>query len=486
MQSLKRWFSTLVLASLVVVTGFGCKGLSTEEQQWTKPLTLEYWTVFDDVDAIQEIANQFQKERPFITIKIRQFRYDELYDNLVEALAEDRGPDIISIRNTWIGKFQNKLAAMPASVRDTTLVVERGQFSSKTTVNSQARAGLTTTQLDREYVQAVGQDVLRGGKIYGLPLSMDTLAVYYNKDLLDRAQIAEPPKNWKEFQVDVKKLTKIDKTTNKIIQSGVAMGTGNNVPGSEDILYVLYRQSLVQFADQTGRSTLNQKPSGLNQGEETPAMQVVGFYSDYANPARDTYTWSETMENGLDRFVNGSVGFYFGHSYDFPIIKARAPQLNFDVVPMLQLNPESPVNVASYWVQTVVSKSKHQNEAWNFLLYLTHSSATKQYIDRTGRPSAVRSLVAEQIKSGDAEVVLVGTEPTPTSGAVIDKHFTAAFATQALVAESWYKGKEYESATKSVNDMLHEWLITPPDPNRAVEWKQGILDRAAAKINQTY
>ncbi len=471
----------LLMVTILLLTGFGCKGLSVQEAEWTKPVTLEYWTVFDDVDAIQELATQFQKDHPFITIKIKQMRSSELYDNLVEALADDQGPDMISVRNTWLGKFESKLSPMPATIRNTTLQVQRGQFSTQTIVNTQNNPGLTTTQLDREYVQAVKQDVVRNGKIYGLPLSMDTLAMYYNKDLLDRAQIAEPPKDWKEFQSDVKKLTKIDKTSNKIVQSGVALGTGNNVPGSEDILYVLFKQSQLPFADQNGRATFNQITQNTPQGELTPAMQVIGFYSDFANSARDTYTWNESMENGLERFINGSVGFYVGHSYDYPIIKARSPQLNFDVMPMLQLSSENPVNVASYWVQSVVAKSKHPDEAWNFLTYITHSSATKQYLDRTGRPAALRALVAGQIKAQD-----VDTAPTPNATSAINKHFTASFASQVLVADTWYKGRDYEAATKSINDLLHEWLMPSPDPQRDIEWKQTILDRAAAKVNQTY
>lgn len=70
------------------------------------------------------------------------------------------------------------------------------------------------------------------------------------------------------------------------------------------------------------------------------------------------------MDNALDKFVNGSVAFFFGYSYQTcQIIKARAPQLNFSILPMLQLNPEQPVNVANYWVQSVVDKSKHKNES---------------------------------------------------------------------------------------------------------------------------
>ena len=62
-----------------------------------------------------------------------------------------------------------------------------------------------------------------------------------------------------------------------------------------------------------------------------------------------------------------------------------APQLNFGLLPMLQLNAERPVNAANYWVQAVVGKSPRQNEAWGLIDYLAHSPANKIYLDATNR-----------------------------------------------------------------------------------------------------
>jgi len=64
------------------------------------------------------------------------------------------------------------------------------------------------------------------------------MALFYNKDLLDQAGVPEPPKNWEDFQKAVKKLTKFDKKSGKILQSGTSLGTGNNIAGFEDLLYI--------------------------------------------------------------------------------------------------------------------------------------------------------------------------------------------------------------------------------------------------------
>lgn len=455
----KRIIFLFSVAALLVATGFGCQGLSKQQQAATKPVTLEYWTVFDDVDALQKQIDAYKVGRPYLIINLKQLTAAELYPRLLEALASDHGPDIISVRNRWLRFYQPKLAAMPSAVPDTTVLVEKTTLGTKTTVSTVSVNLPTSVQIDREYVQAVKNDVIMDGKIYGLPLSLENMALFYNKDLLDKAGVAEPPKNWEDFQAAVKKLTKFDKKTGKILQAGAAMGTGNNIPGFEDLLYILFKQSNIAFVNKTGLATFN--AGAVNQAN--PAMSVMNFYTDFANPARDTYTWNEDMGNALDQFVNGSLAFFFGYSYHYPVIKARAPQLNVAILPMLQLNPEQPVNVANYWVQSVLDKSKNKNEAWGFLNFLAHSKATKDYLDQSGRPSAMRTYIASQLDN---------TELFP-------------FVSQVLVSDSWYKGKDYDTTVKALGSMVHEWLLPAPQLGQELQWEQEVLNRAAAKFNQT-
>ena len=456
----KRFSFFIALALFLTLAGLGCKGPSKQEVEATRPVTLEYWTVFDDVDALQAQIDKYRADRPYLTINLKQLRLDELYPRLLEALAEDKGPDIISLRNRWMRFYKPKLSAMPPAVSDAIVRVEKTTLGTQTTVNSVNQILPTVNQIEKEYVQAVKSDVVMDGQIYGLPLSLDTVALYYNKDLLDRAGVAEPPKNWEEFQAAAKKLTKFDKKSGKILQSGAAVGTGNNIPGFEDLLYILFKQSNIDFVSKDGFATFHSRAQGA---PTAPGISVMNFYTDFANVTRDTYTWNEELENALDKFVNGSLAFFFGYSYHAPVIKARAPQLNVEILPMLQLNPEQPVNTANYWVQAVTDKSKHKNEAWALVNFLTHSKANKDYLDQALRPSALRAYISGQLDN-------VALYP---------------FTSQVLVASSWYKGKDYDTAVKALADMAHEWLLPAPQAGQELNWKQEILNRAAAKFNQS-
>lgn len=455
----KRFLPIFAVVMILITAGFSCKGTQGQQTAVT-PVTLEFWTVYDDVDAIQSLVQKYKAQRPFLTINVRQLRIDEFYTRLIEALAEDKGPDIISIKNKWIPGYLSKLSPMPATAQDITATVEQTAIGvgEKTVINTQTITLPTPAQVQKEYVQAVYNDAVTGDKVYGLPLSMDLMAIYYNKDLLDKAGIPEAPKTWSEFQMAVKKLTKFDKKTGKIIQSGTALGTGNNIPGFEDLLFILLKQSGVDLIAKNGSAAFNIVRDQIN-----PSMPVINFYTDFANSTRDTYSWNEEMENALDKFVNGSLAFFFGYNYHQKVIKSRAPQMNADVLPMFQLNPEKPVNAANYWMQVVLDKSKHKNEAWAFLNYLTHSKANKEYLDASGRPSALRAYIAGQNDNPDLY----------------------PFSSQDLIAESWYKGKNYEPTVKALGDMVHEWLLPVPENTNETQWKQQILNRAAAKVNQT-
>jgi ABC-type glycerol-3-phosphate transport system substrate-binding protein len=456
LKKLSQLITVIFLLSSSLLFGLGCKN-SGINQAAIAPTTLEMWTVYDDVDELQALINKYTANRPYLSVKIRQLRPDELYPNLVEALADDKGPDIVSISNRAMTAMKNRLAPMPPIIKDATVEVVKGMINSETVVTPITKKGLSVNDLTSEYIRTVKNDVVMDNKVYGLPLSVDTMAIYYNKDLLDRAQIAEPAKSWEELQKTMEKLTKYDKD-GKIVQSGAALGTGNNIPGFDDLLVVLFKQSGLNFVNSEGRPVFQQ-----NSDASSPSMQVLNFYTDFANPNRKTYSWNENMPDALERFTNGSVAYFFGYSFHGPIIKARAPALNVGITPLLQLNPENPVNAANYWVQAVTLKSRHQDAAWGLIDYLAHSPATKEYIEKTGRPTALRIYASDQL-----------TKPE-----------LYPFVSQLLVADNWYHGSDYSSASKAVADMLHEWIQPIPDDADPVNWRQKILNRAASRIDQT-
>src|SRR6056297_3476762 len=100
--------SILFLFIFVFIFFFSGFKITTDEEAKEKmqSITLNYWRVFDGQDDFKEIIEKYNAIHPNITIKYRKLRYDEYENEILHALAEDRGPDIFSIHNTWVKKYQ--------------------------------------------------------------------------------------------------------------------------------------------------------------------------------------------------------------------------------------------------------------------------------------------------------------------------------------------------------------------------------------------
>ncbi|MEK7139397.1 MAG: extracellular solute-binding protein, partial [Patescibacteria group bacterium] len=364
-------FAVLILLAVVVVTaGFGCKGVTKDELAAMQPVTLTYWRVWDQPDNFREIINAYRAQHPNVTVEVRAWRYEEYEQQLLDALAEDRGPDLFSVPNTWMMKYRSKLLPAPASVvvaREQ--VVDRlGGLQKEKVITLETHKLATPRQVKESFVDVVSDDVVLTdpetgtAAVFGLPLSVDTLALFYNRDVLNGVGIPEPPQTWTEFQSQVKKIVRQDKQGN-IIQAGAALGTANNVPRNFDLLSLLMMQNGTVMA-QGNRVLFHQIPATLPDRAVPPADEAVIFYTDFAYPAKEVYTWNDQMPNGLDAFINGQVGFFFGYSYDLQTIRQRAPKLNFSyaAIPQIEGNPE--VTYANYWVEGVSKKTTNANWAW--------------------------------------------------------------------------------------------------------------------------
>ena len=83
---------------------------------------------------------------------------------------------------------------MPAETRVVVPVLQ-GTIKKETVPQLMINKSLTLRDLKNNFVDSVYYDVVSSdNKIYGLPLSSDTLVMYYNQDLFNNSGITEVPK----------------------------------------------------------------------------------------------------------------------------------------------------------------------------------------------------------------------------------------------------------------------------------------------------
>lgn len=454
----KKLVAIFLAISFIFITGSSCKISNKATQEAAKAITLNYWRVFDGEDSFKEIIEAYKARHPHVTINYRLLRYDEYEKEILNALAEDRGPDIFSINNSWIRKYESKITPLPPTTSMVYPVI-KGSIKKEIVNELRTTNSLTLKSLRDNFAEVVYNDVVLNDKIYGLPLSVDTLAMYYNRDLLNNAGIVQLPAYWnRDFLIAVNKLTRLD-SKEGLIQSGLAMGGAYNIPRSPDILALLMMQNGAVMQGAGGSISFNQNPSTNRNNDYNPGLEALKFYSDFANPVKESYSWNEKLDNSLDMFASGNLAIMFSYSYDLETIKARSPKLNFSVTnfPQIEGTPPTNINFANYWVEVVSKKSKHQNEAWNFIQFMTSPEQARTYLAKTNKPSALKILIPEQSNNDEISV----------------------FASQILTARSWYKGMGPEQAETALREMI---LSVTNNPGAKL---QDIINIAASRVQQT-
>lgn len=398
----------------------------------TQAATLEFWGVFDDRSVFDESFRAFEAANKDIKVNYRSVPFVEYEQTLLNALAAGQGPDVLMVHHTWLPKHGDKLRSLP------------DQFP------GMEGPLMTVRQFQDTFVDVAATDLISDGKIYGMPLYVDTLGLFYNKDMLNSAGIALPPATWTEFQDAVRKLTQYDASHN-IVRSGAALGTARNINRSTDILMMLMLQSGVHMTDDNNtQAVFSRTVDGQPVGE-----RAVQFYTDFANPAKEVYTWNSTQDYSVDAFVSGKTAMMLNYSHQSAAVRLAAPRLNFGIARVPQASAVDARTYANYWPLTVSLQSQRPNEAWKLVHYLTAGDGTVPYLNASARPAARKDLINQQ-------------RSDPNLG---------VFAEQALTARSWYQidNRAIETIFADIIDAVNFGRQSIRDALKAAENKISVL-----------
>lgn len=448
-----RLFAGTVLVAALALVGAGCGGSGLTPPE---AATLEIWRTGDQLDSLFQITEEYKAVYPHVSFTIETFTESEYEERLLGAWAKGEGPDIFSVPNMRIGEYvQNGLVApMPEAAALKRSVAEKS--FGKTTVSVEARTVVfpTENQIRDQFANVVADDVVMNEGIQALPYGMDTLVMYYNRDLLARANVAVPPTTWTEFRNAVEAMVELD-ADGEVVLPAAALGTSNNVPHYFDIVSLLMMQNGAEMTTANGNAATFSGES-LVRPEFFPGQEAVSFYGAFADEALRTYTWNAQQPDALESFTQGSLGFYFGYYGDKEVIEQRAPSLNFSFVKMPQVDPGNPVNYANYNVESVHVGSEHVEHSWNFIQF----AASQENMGR----------LYEEMNTVPARKALIGElQEDPVLGNV---------AQQVLTAKSWYHGADPEEALAIFAEMID-------DTNQKTDTVEAIVGLAAQKINLT-
>ncbi|MFA6553540.1 MAG: extracellular solute-binding protein [Patescibacteria group bacterium] len=454
-KGISKLFILIILGGIVLVIAgvvfiiIGSKGTPAP-----KSVTLTIWGVWDESSDLTPIINSYRKTHPYVKINYVKKRTQEYSDALVNGWATDGKPDIYAINNSWINEYRSDfITPLPKSTTVFTYTTKKTLFKTDTSIVSTTSKSITTTDIKRNYIDTVYNDVIFDNKIYGLPFSTNTLVMFYNRELLSQAHLVNPPKTWIEFANILPKITLLDEQNN-VVRAGAALGTYDNIPNALDLVTILMLQNGTIMTNGSN-ITFDAFTSGENG--YAPGAQALRFYTDFSNPNKTVYTWNKDMPNALDYFAEGKLAFFFGYKYQEADIKAKSRGIDYAIAPLPQVNLENEINFANYNVYTVSKKTKDSSVAWNFLQFASDKKLMASYVKATSQTSALRSILSEQLSDPDLGIL----------------------AQQALTATSWYHGRGPQQAAEAFSNM-----ITTVSGNQSAI--QNALTTAAQQIEQSY
>lgn len=301
------------------------------------------WGTVDDVKAknlMEEVSRNGGNKYKITYEKKDPITFN---DDLLEALASGQGPDLILAPHEMLFQNRNKILPLPL-------------------------ASLSERQF-RDYFVDAGLVFKSTQGWLALPIAVDPLVLYYNKDIYTSVNLITPPTNWEEFVANQPRLTIFD-NLRSVKQSAVSFGTSNNVTNFKDILSLLTMQvgTIPLSLDDEDNYVIGF--SATDKSNLANTVMALDFYTQFANTGRSTYTWNRSLPKDTESFLAGTLANYFGLASELPYIAERNPHLNFDVAPVPRLNKGSNLTVGHLYGLAVLKNSAKSGAAFSAALDL--------------------------------------------------------------------------------------------------------------------
>lgn len=323
---------TVIFSMLLTACGSG----NGNEKAKDEKVVIKYG-LWDSVQKpiFRELADQFEKENPNIKIEIEQTPYNQYWTKLQATSTGGVAPDVVWMNGPNIMKYARYDMLLPL---DDMMKKDRVDL--------------------KNYVKGIGELYNYKGKQYGIPKDVDSIAMWYNKNIFDKAGISYPTNDWTWDEMKAAAIN-IQATVDGVY--GIAIPVYEN----QSSYYNIIPQNEGFIISKDKRS------SGFDNPKTIEALKMLKSLFD--DKASADYT--TMLENKADKmFQSEQIGMIYQGSW-------KATPYNDDdkinghigVVKMPKIkNASTVVHGIGY---AIVKNTEHPKEAWKFIKFLTNKSS---------------------------------------------------------------------------------------------------------------
>lgn len=291
----------------------------------------------------EHIAN-FEKENPGIEIewlKVPGVPGQQHSQYVTLFFGRSDKPDIIAMDIIWPGEFASRGWLAPLD-----------EYFPKTEQSKFIENMIDAAQFE--------------GSVYGVPLYINGLHLYYRKDLLEKYGF-NPPNTWEELVDQATYIVEHENDPN--LYGYISMW------GKIEGLFMNYLQFLWgkggDFFDEEGNLAINSK-------EAVDALQfMVDMIYKYKLAPESIVTY--TPDDARILFQQGRAVFMVVQDFVWPMITAPdslvADKVDFMRVPYFEGHSDANTVALGGWLLGINVNSKHKDEAFKFIEYLTSHEA---------------------------------------------------------------------------------------------------------------
>ncbi|RFA06799.1 ABC transporter substrate-binding protein [Subtercola boreus] len=363
----RKAFTAVAVAAAVGLALTGCSGGGGSPEA-SGPVQLTVWTGFTGGDApgYEQIVKDFNASQSKINVTMTAEPWDTIQQKLPSAWLTGQGPDI----------------AAPAP--DPNVIA---QYVETKSVLPITKTGTGTTDINVDsFAPALVNEFTYDDTLYAVPANYATLSLYYNKALFQAAGISSPPTTVDELKADAKKLTNGD-------TYGLVLADNNTI----QMWPVLQWLEGGDVVDSKNCSVL-----GTAEGKASLKPWVDLVVNDKISPVGLTGAEADAL------FSAGKAAMEINGPWAAPGYKSAGIDLGIAAVP--KATNGKPVTLGSTAPLAISAKTKHPDEAQEFLAYWTGKAAQKTFSLASGFPSLRTDLADDPDLAADPVVSIFASQ----------------------------------------------------------------------------
>ena len=356
-----------ILFSIILLLAVGACGAQGHQVNFvfmrTSDLTEPYW---------QDIIQAFEAENPGITVNLSVFAWPEGHDKIQEMIDQGNPPSLARVATRWIPEY---VAAGLLEPIDSYM----------------------TPEFRSEFIPLLIDDGSQyEGRTFGLPITVSSRALYYNKDLFEQAGIVEPPADWNDLRSAAQA---VDALAPDIYGFGLQ---GMQLETATYFYYFLWGNGGNVLTEDGTRPAFNDI-----EGQEAFVF-MQGLLDDGLTQPNPTESGRADLENA---FVNGDLGMVITGPWLARRLDTEAPGLNYGLSAIPY--QVTPTTLAAQDTLILFKQAKNKEAAWKFVEFLYRDEYRLNY-NLTEGVLPEKIAVAENAKIKDDPVFGFFMEKLPT------------------------------------------------------------------------